>query len=94
MLNVILLSVLYPCVKVSKWLWNSETNRDEGHTAGFQMPSSPATAASMHSRIQAEAKQADPVKESATRWHFKAASLSPAVDRGGTGQCQQCSLRG
>lgn len=35
----------------------------------------------------------DPVKESATRWHLKA-SLSPVVDWGETGHCQQCTCEG
>lgn len=42
---------------------------------------------------RAEAEQAHPVKDSATRWHLKA-SLSRVVGCGGTGQCQHCSREG
>lgn len=41
----------------------------------------------------AAAQWADPFKESATRWHFKA-SLSPVVDCCDTGHCDHCSCEG
>lgn len=75
--------------------WNNETEAEmRGTQLDFECQATQLQLPQCTAESRAEAVRADPVKESATRWHFKAASLSPAVDCSGTGQRQQCSYAG
>lgn len=60
---------------------------------GVDFKCRPKVASLFNNYLQSPAQRAEPVREPATRWHFKA-SHRPVVDSGGTGRFSALQLQG
>lgn len=65
----------------------------ESKGPGLDFKCRPKVASLCNNHLQSSAQRADPVRESATRWHFKA-NHGPVVNYGGTGRFSALLLQG